>query len=278
MWSLRRPGTLPGAAELEAVTAAGDHPAERWWRTIGHGAGRAPYSSLPRCRIRWPSRLPGPPRAPALAWLHRPRTADLRGRRYCHGRGGRRGPGAAVSVCLVGDGEVAGRKAATKLHVARRAERLALLAADARQDGETVRKRLRDARTALEASAAQWSSSSAIRLRSHTFGRAAFPHPAPSGGIPPHARRRHGRGRQRKARGQSVELRSTTRVGSFGCAVAGGARRPALSDRGANRRRVSLTGTWRQRLARRWRRRRSGRPFAVFHPPASIVSVVLTAR
>ena len=62
----------------------------------------------------------------------------------------RRGPGAAVSVCLVGDGEVAGRKAATKLHVARRAERLALLAADARQDGETVRKRLRDARTALE--------------------------------------------------------------------------------------------------------------------------------
>ena len=27
MWSLRRPGTLPGAAELEAVTAAGDHSA-----------------------------------------------------------------------------------------------------------------------------------------------------------------------------------------------------------------------------------------------------------
>ena len=40
VFELARPGCAPDAVTLEAVTAAGNRPAERWRRTVGNAAGR----------------------------------------------------------------------------------------------------------------------------------------------------------------------------------------------------------------------------------------------
>ena len=67
VFELARPGCVPDAVQIEAVTAAGDRPAGRWRLTLGNAAGRvfearnvpggALAAAVRRRAIDWPLSL-----------------------------------------------------------------------------------------------------------------------------------------------------------------------------------------------------------------------------
>ena len=73
VFELARPGCAPDAVTLEAVTAAGNRPAERWRRTVGNAAGRTFEVAAPT-GDPWPVADAAPPwwrtcqRRRPLAW------------------------------------------------------------------------------------------------------------------------------------------------------------------------------------------------------------------
>ena len=112
---------------LEAVTAAGNRPAERWRRTVANAAGRTFEVATPT-GDPWPDAAAAPlvvaifeGEANALA-LARLRLPGVLVRAAGGTAGVRRGAAvvadlpAATAACLVSDGDRPGRAAVTKLH------------------------------------------------------------------------------------------------------------------------------------------------------------------
>ena len=127
VFELARPGCAPDAVTLEAVTAAGNRPAERWRRTVGNAAGRTFEVAAPT-GDPWPVADAAPlvvaiveGEADALA-LARLRLPGVLVRAAGGTAGVRRGAAvvadlpAATAACLVSDGDRPGRAAVTKLH------------------------------------------------------------------------------------------------------------------------------------------------------------------
>ena len=127
VFELARPGCAPDAVTLEAVTAAGNRPAERWRRTVGNAAGRTFEVAAPT-GDPWPDAAAAPlvvaiveGEADALA-LARLRLPGVLVRAAGGTAGVRRGAAvvtdlpAATAACLVSDGDRPGRAAVTKLH------------------------------------------------------------------------------------------------------------------------------------------------------------------
>ena len=127
VFELARPGCAPDAVTLEAVTAAGNRPAERWRRTVGNAAGRTFEVAAPT-GDPWPDAAAAPlvvaiveGEADALA-LARLRLPGVLVRAAGGTAGVRRGAAvvadlpAATAACLVSDGDRPGRDAVTKLH------------------------------------------------------------------------------------------------------------------------------------------------------------------
>ena len=129
VFTLARPGCAPDAATVEAVTAAGARPAERWRRTVGAAAGRIIEVAAPP-GDGWPDAgaaplvvalVEGEADGLALARLRLPGVLI----RAAGGTAGMIGGGAVVrdlpaatAACLVSDGDPPGRAAVTKLHAA----------------------------------------------------------------------------------------------------------------------------------------------------------------
>ena len=129
VFELARPGCAPDAVELEAVTAGGRRPAERWRRAPGNDATGRTFEVAAPTGDPWPDPhaaplvvaiVEGPADALALARLRLPGVL-VRG---AAGTGGMRAGGAdlvadlpaATAACLVSDGDPPGRDAVTKLH------------------------------------------------------------------------------------------------------------------------------------------------------------------
>ena len=115
VYVLARPGGAADAAELEAVTADGQRPAERWRRSVGGKTGRAftvPATSGPLAVVL----VEGPCDALAVARLGLP---DLLVRAGA-GTGGMRAALVedlpSVPVALLSDGAAGGRGAVVRLH------------------------------------------------------------------------------------------------------------------------------------------------------------------
>ena len=129
VFTLARPGCPPNAATVEAVTAAGARPAERWRRTVGAAAGRILEVAAPP-GDGWPDAgaaplvvalVEGEADGLALARLRLPGVLI----RAAGGTSGMIGGGdlvrdlpAATAACLVSDGDPPGRAAVTALHAA----------------------------------------------------------------------------------------------------------------------------------------------------------------
>ena len=129
VYELARPGAAPDAVTLEAVTAAGARPAERWRRSPGGTTGRTFTVPAPS-GDGWPETgaaplvvavVEGEADALALARLRLPGVLV----RAIGGTGGKGRPGAlvadlpaTVAVVLVSDGDRAGRAAVVELHEA----------------------------------------------------------------------------------------------------------------------------------------------------------------
>ena len=129
VFELARPGCAPDAVTLEAVTAAGARPAERWRRTVGAAAGRILEVAAPP-GDGWPDAgaaplvaalVEGEADALALARLRLPGVLI----RAAGGTAGMIGGAAlvrdlpaATAACLVSDGDPPGRAAVTALHAA----------------------------------------------------------------------------------------------------------------------------------------------------------------
>ena len=131
VYELACPGAAPDAVTLEAVTAAGARPAERWRRSPGGTTGRTFTVPAPS-DDGWPTPTPttaplvvavveGEADALALARLRLPSVLV----RAIGGTGGKGRPGAlvadlpaTVAVVLVSDGDRAGRAAVVELHEA----------------------------------------------------------------------------------------------------------------------------------------------------------------
>ena len=127
VFELARPGCAPDAATVEAVTAAGARPAERWRRTVGAAAGRILEVASPP-GDGWPDAgaaplvvalVEGEADALALARLRLPGVVV----RAAGGTAGMIGGAAVVrdlpaatAACLVSDGDRPGRAAVAKLH------------------------------------------------------------------------------------------------------------------------------------------------------------------
>ena len=127
VFALARPGCAPDAVTLEAVTAAGARPAERWRRTVGAAAGRILEVAAPP-GDGWPDAGAAPlvvalveGEADALA-LARLRLPGVLVRAAGGTAGVRRGAAlvadlpATVAAALVSDGDRPGRAAVAKLH------------------------------------------------------------------------------------------------------------------------------------------------------------------
>ena len=127
VFELARPGCASDAATLEAVTAAGARPAERWRRTVGNAAGRIfevaapPGDGWPDAAALVAALVEGEADALALARLRLPGVLV----RAAGGTSGMTGGDAlvadlpaATAACLVSDGDRPGRAAVTKLHAA----------------------------------------------------------------------------------------------------------------------------------------------------------------
>ena len=129
VFELARPGCAPDAVELEAVTAAGNRPAERWRRSPGNDATGRTFEVAAPTGGPWPDAdaaplvvavVEGVADALALARLRLPGVLV----RAATGTGGMRAGGgalvadlpAATAACLVSDGDRPGRVAVTKLH------------------------------------------------------------------------------------------------------------------------------------------------------------------
>ena len=129
VFELARPGCAPDAVELEAVTAGGRRPAERWRRSPGNDATGRTFEVAAPTGDPWPDPhaaplvvaiVEGPADALALARLRLPGVL-VRG---AAGTGGMRAGGAAlvadlpatVAAVVVGDGDPAGWLAGPKLH------------------------------------------------------------------------------------------------------------------------------------------------------------------